>query len=228
MTADSALTQIKDAITRLQSPISDLPTLLPLLCSPLGSLGLLPPPFRKYNSEPLVEGTLDLAKHIPALQRALLEHVVPTWESTLAEEKKTVLLTQYFCPDPFSFTLPAAGDIALHAYSSILSLPLTEYSIKMLARLSIEYPVDRLHAAIFSTRNTDSVQKQLITWEDCLRNVAAVPAKVANAAGGIARIPPELEQKKYFENVSLRCEILIFAWSTAWIPGGPYLARNLQ
>lgn len=219
---DSSLIQLRDVITRLQSPIPDLPTLQSLLCGPLSALGLLPPPFRKYNNEPLVEGALNVTRNIPLIQRALLEHVIPTWESTLAKEKETTLITQYFCPDSFSFALPAAGDIALLAYSSILSLTLTEYSIRLLAQLSVEYPIDRLHAAIFSRRSTDSSQRQSITWEDCLRNIAAVPAKVANAAGVTGRIPLELEQKRYFNNVSIRCEVLIFALSNASTQGERY------
>jgi len=182
-------------------------------------MDLLPPPFRKYNNEPLPTDVFNMSRHIPPLQRTLLEHVIPTWESTLAQEKKTVLLTQYFCPDSFSFALPAAGDIAVLAYSSMLSLPLTENSIRLLARLSVEYPIDRLHTAVFANRNTDSFQKRLIAWEDCLRNVAAVPAKVANAARATTRIPPELEQKTYFENVSTRCESLISKLSAASTKG---------
>jgi telomere length regulation protein len=222
----SSLSQVRDIMTRLQSPIPDLPTLLSLLCGPLSSLNLLPPTFRKYNNDPSTAGTLNFARHIPLLQRALLEHVIPTWESTLVEEKKTLLLTQYFCPQP-SFTSPAAGSIALLAYSSILSLPLTKYSISLLARLSTEYSIDKLHAVVFSSWNMDSLQKQSVTWEDCLRNVAAVPAKVANAAGRDTPIPSELERGEYFNNVSLRCEYLIFTLSTAPTQGAPISSRDL-
>jgi telomere length regulation protein len=216
---ESSFTRVREVVNRLQSPIPDWSTLLPLLCGPLSSLNLLPQPFRKYNTDPLPEGSLSLTRHIPSLQRALLEHVVPTWESTLVEEKKALLLTQYFCPEDSTNISPAPVGIALLAYSSILSLPLTEYSINLLASLSTEYPINRLHAAIFSSPNTDTVQKQSVTWEDCLRNVAAVPAKVANTAGGNTQIPPELEQGRYFDSVSLRCESLIFTLSTASTQG---------
>ena len=219
---ESSFRRIRDVIIRLQSPIPDLSTLLSLICGPLGSLNLLPQPFRENNTDPLPEGSLNFTKHIPPLQRALLEHIIPTWEYTLVEENKALLLTQYFCPE-LSFVSPASVDIALLAYSSILSLPLTEYSINLLARLSTKYPIDTLHAAIFSTRNPDSMQKRSIIWEDCLRDVVAVPAKVANAVGGTTQIPPELEQGKYFDNVSLRCEFLIFTLSTASTQGVPVL-----
>jgi telomere length regulation protein len=153
---DDAPTQIREVITRLQSPIPDLSTLLSLLCGPLDSLGLLPPQYRKFNSIPIPKGTLNLTRHVLPLQRVLLERVFPTWESILVEEKKLLLLTQFFCPDSFSFTSAAAGEIAVLAYSSILSLPLMDYSINLLARLSTEYPVDRLHAAVFSNHASES------------------------------------------------------------------------
>jgi telomere length regulation protein len=73
----------------------------------------------------------------------------------------------------------------------------------------------------------DSLQKQSVTWEDSLRNVAAVPAKVANAAGRDTPIPPELEQGEYFNNVSLRCEYLIFTLSTAPTQGAAISSRDL-
>jgi telomere length regulation protein len=72
----------------------------------------------------------------------------------------------------------------------------------------------------------DSLQKQSVTWEDCLRNVVAVAAKVANAAGRDTLIPPELEQGAYFNNVSLRCEYLIFTLSAAPTQGAPISSRD--
>jgi telomere length regulation protein len=218
---DDAPTRIREVITRLQSPIPDLTTLLSLLCGPLDSLELLPPQHRKYNNNPIPKGTLNLTKHILPLQRVLLEYVFPTWESTLIEEKKLMLLTQFFCPDSFSFASAAAGDIAVLAYSSILSLPLKDHSINLLARLSTAYPVDRLHTAVFSSQALNPSQKQSVIWEDCLRNVIAAPGKVANATGTNASIPPELEPKTYFDNVSLRSEFLIFTLSVASNRGMP-------
>ena len=205
--------QVREVIKRLQSPIPDLSALLSLLCGLLDSLGLLPPQYSKYNDNPLPKGALNLTRHILPLQRVLLEHVFPVWESALEEEKKVSLLNQFFCPDSFSFMSVVAGDIAVLAYSSILSLPLTTYSINLLAHLSTEYPVDRLHAAVFSSQ---ALQKHSpVIWQDCLRNVISVPGKVANAIGTDTSAPLELEHRVYFDNVSVRCEFLISTLSTS-------------
>lgn len=213
--SNSSITQVQDIISRLQSPIADLVTLLSLLCSPLNSLGLLPPQFRRFDNSLALANTPIVARHIPIIQRAILVHIAPTWKSTLDEEKKSLVLTQFFCPDSFSFASPAAGEVALSAYSTILSLPLSEFSVSLLARLSVEYPLDRLYKVVFFNQTADPFEKRSIAWEDCLRNIASVPAKVANAIAEGLEIPPELEQGRYFNNLCLRCEILIFSLSTA-------------
>lgn len=208
---DSALAQVREVINRLQSPVPDLPTLCNLLASPLACLGLLPPQLRRYNTSPLPDDAVNVPRHIPPLQRALLEHVIPTWQASLEEHNAILLVEQYFCPDAFSFASPAAGDVTLLAYSTILSGPLSGYCVHLLSRLSKEYPVDRLYRALFSDESTSRKlgHRQEITWEDCVRDLAAVPAKVANALGGRGDIPPLLEHAAYFDNLSLRCESLI-------------------
>ena len=204
---------VREVINRLRSTVPDLPTLLSLLACPLDCLRLLPPKFRSYNTNPLPDGAQIAAKHIPSLQRAILEHVLPTWRDVLTEEGAIVLLEQYFCPDAFSFASPAAGEVTSLAYSSIISLPLTDYSIHLLVRLTREYPIDRLHAAVFSN-STQGIPRQSITWEDCVSSVVSVPAKVANALGEKSDVPPLLDQATYFNNLSLRCESLIFSLSS--------------
>jgi telomere length regulation protein len=209
MTSD----EVRELVNRFASPVPDLTTLCSLLCSPLERIGLLPSPFRRFNVEPLPDSAeFYVPKYIPLLQRALLEHVAPTWQATLDEENMSLLLQQYFCPDSFSFAISAAGQVALFAYSSILSLPLGEFSIQLLARLSKDYPIDKLHSVLFS-RNDPSA-KLVISWEDCIRNVLAVPAKVANALGERGVVPQILEHRAYFNNVSIQCEALIHSISS--------------
>jgi telomere length regulation protein len=207
-----AQTRVREIVNRLQVPVPDLPTLLSLLASPLASLHLLPPRYRQYNINPLQDGDIHISKHVPLLQRALLQHIIPTWESVLAEENATPLLQQYFCPDPFSFASPAAGEVTLLAYSSILSSPFTGYSIRMLVHLAREYPIDRLHTTLFSQVNF-ALGKRLIAWEDAVRNVVGVPAKVANALSG-KDIPNELQHAAYFDSLSTRCEVLMCSLSS--------------
>jgi telomere length regulation protein len=160
-------TVIRDVIDRLQRPIPDLSTLLTLLSGPLDSLGLLPPQFRPYNTEPLLSGSVNVFNHIPSLQRTLLNCIAPTWDALLLEEGALIVLDQYFYPDSPSFTSPTVGDVVLLAYASILSQPLTGYGIDLLARISTEYSVDRVHAILFARDDGEPLPKGMLRWEDC-------------------------------------------------------------
>ncbi|KAG6874838.1 hypothetical protein C0993_012004 [Termitomyces sp. T159_Od127] len=204
--------QLRDVIDKLQQPVLDLSALLSLLCGPLGSLGLLPPKYGRYNTSPLSNGAVNIRKHLPAIQRALLEYVAPTWNTRLAEEDASPLMDQYFCPDNFSFAHSSSGDVAIMAYSTITSQPLTNYAIDLLARLAYEYPVDRLHLAVFTANQSDSAVRML-AWEDCVRCVLSVPAKVSNAIG-TGQVPAQLEHSAYYNNVSVRTERLVFLLSS--------------
>lgn len=207
--ADIAFTQIRDITNRLQNPIPDYTTLLQLLSAPLACIDLLPPRFRQYNVSPLPAESFAIHRHILPLQRALLEHVIQDWEPMLVQEDSYGLLEQYFCPDLFFFASPAAGQVALHAYSSILSLPLTDYSTRLLVKLSQAYPIDVLHSVIFSDESKTSGGRRTITWEDCVRDAIAIPSKVANIMQGKDETPAELEQGAYLNKVSARCEVLV-------------------
>jgi telomere length regulation protein len=221
-TLDSNSTVIRNVIDRLQKPIPDLSTLLTLLSGPLDGLGLLPPQFTPYNREPL-PGSVDVSNHIPSLQRILLNCIAPTWDTLLQEENTLILLDQYFCPNGPSFTSPTAGDVVLLAYASILSQPLTRYGIDLLAKISTEYPVDRLHAVLFARDDRDQLPKGMLRWEDYVRNIMMVPAKVANAVAGKGDIPPLLEHGSYFNNLCLRCENLVSSLSKKHCKGASLL-----
>ena len=206
-------TQIQNILEQLRAQVSDLQTLLNLLAGPLDSLGLLPPQFRRHNAQPIPPGTLNIKKHIPQLQRVIIQNIVPTWDTLLAENNATLLLDQYFCPDSFSNALPAAGEIAILAYSTLLSSQMTEYALRSLERLSVEYPVDRLHTAAFAHIDLDKSVRN-VGWEDCVRDLCMVPTKVANSLSATRDIPLGLENGVYFNNLSVRCEQLIFTLST--------------
>ena len=206
--------RIRNVINQLQAPISDLPTLLTLLSGPLDCIGLLPPHYRQYNTVPLHPNAFNTSRHLPPLQRALLEHVIPNWELDLSREKLMPLVEQWFIPDTFSYATSAAGEVALQAYTSILSLPFTSYSMNLLARLTKTYPLDRLHASVFSHASRDTSSRQThLAWEDVVKSVLSVPAKVANALEGVGEIPKELELGSYFAHLSLRCETLLWKLS---------------
>lgn len=208
--AAEAASQIREVINRLQTPIADLPTLLALVAAPLECLNLLPPQYRSYNTSPIPADALHATRHLPPLQRAILEHVIPHWHPILSEQKMTPLIDQYFVPDAFSYSNSSAGQVVLHAYSTLLSLPFTPYSLDVLARLSKAYPIDRLHSAIFTTKSPQSE----MAWEDVVKNVVSVPPKVANGLAGKNTTPPELEQGSYYANVCSRTEVLVHTLAT--------------
>lgn len=222
--------QVRDVLTRLRSPIPDLPTLLALLCGPLDAIGTLPPKYLRYNTTPVPSHAFSVPRHIPPIQRAILEHIEPTWSGTLSENDCSPLIDQYLCPDLFASATSSAGDVTLSAYSTILSTPFTAYSVHILARLSNAYPLDRLHSAVFGSNSV--LGKRMIAWEDCMRNICSVPAKVANAAAaskGALELLEVLEQATYFNNLSLRAEALVYnLGSRSRTSQGSYFCSELR
>ncbi|KAL4074486.1 telomere length regulation protein-domain-containing protein [Scleroderma yunnanense] len=215
---------LQDVIDRLQTPITDIHILLPLLCFPLGVARILPPQYRKFNTLSGNTGTADnISRAFSVLQRVLLETIWPTWEAVLEEEGCTPLLQQYFSPDAFANASIPAGSVALCAYSTILALPINQRSIVLLLRLTREYPVDRLFRAVSTISD---VARRSVTWDDCLRNLFAVPAKVANALAS-RDIPSQLCAPDYLNNLSIRCESLICGLSPSFGPDDVSLATQL-
>jgi telomere length regulation protein len=208
--------QVQDVIHQLRLPVPNISTLISLLCSPLDRIGLLPLAYKHLNVNPLQDSAeFSIVRYIPPLQRALLEHIVPTWQPVLVEQNALSLLEQYFCPAALS--LSVAGQVALLAYPSILSLTFSDYSIQLLARLFEKFPIDRLYFTLFF--DVEHSSKLAVSWEDHVRNVVVVPAKVANIAGGKGFILPILEQGAYFNALSVQCETLIYALSSKSCPG---------
>ncbi|KAI0085456.1 telomere length regulation protein-domain-containing protein [Irpex rosettiformis] len=210
---ETTYSQIREVISRLQSPVQDLPTLLRLLAPPLAALNILPPRFLKYNTESLSQQNISRPRHLPPLQRALLEQVLPTWEHVLDQNDAFDIVLQYFSPDSFAFGNAVAKDIAFYAYSTILSSPITMHSVRLLTHLTRSYTIDVLWSTIISGKHTKS-EKHAVTWEDCVRNICAVPAKVANALGPRGEIPQTLEYGTYFNNLSRRLWFLVSSLST--------------
>lgn len=201
--------RVNELLKQLQAPVANLTTLFALLSTPLEAIGLLPPQFRHCVSSPLPEGAVDVRKHIPFLQRIILEHIAPTWDVLIAEKHADSLLEQYFCPDGFSNASICSGEVAISAYSTLVSSALEGFSMRMLERLTVQYPLDRLHTAVFAGKHLDVVATES-RWQDCVHSLTGVPAKVANAAGNKNPIPRALEHGFYFNSICTRCEQLIF------------------
>ncbi|KAL5494565.1 TEL2 [Sanghuangporus weigelae] len=210
---EDASAQIREIIARLQSPVSDISELLSLLSGPLDIIGLLPPLFtgRKFSNSGLssaVRDTFQIAKHIPPIQNAILESIAPTWEKTLQEQAYDSILYQYFSPEAFSASFRASGDVALLAYTSVLSFPLTQFSVEVLQRLTRQYPIDRLHSVVYSRGSSVPFHKNSLTWEEVVQNVVSLPAKVANKSD-VLEIPLGLEPREYYSSLCTRFETLV-------------------
>ena len=208
---------LRDVLSQLQTQITEIRTLLPLLCLPLARANLLPPQFRRFNSllSEDVAADSDVTRVFPLIQRTLLQSILPTWESLLEEEGCSTLTLQYFCPDAFSNASASAGDVALYAYSTILSLPLHQRSVDLLLKLTKEYPIDRLFHGVYTIRDP---ARRSVAWDDCLRNIFAAPTKIANAFEGQG-IPTDLCLPDYYNNLSVRIELLVHALSKRVVPG---------
>lgn len=215
---------IQHVINDLRTPIHDIHNLVRQLCVPLDAARLLPPQYRRnYAHSSGSDGVIDVAKVFPVLQRILLETILPTWEPALKEEGYMPLIQQYFCPDAFSNSSTAAGITALCAYSTILSLPTQQITLDILLRLTREYPIDRLYKTVSEILDTE---RRSLAWDDCLRDVFAVPSKVANALAGRA-VPPPLGMSDYTNNLSVRCEFLLYTLSSTFLPDDVSLLTQL-
>src|ERR1700749_2262888 len=91
---------VKQIIDALQSPVPDLETLLTLFARLLESIGLLQTRFQKYASEKLPKASFNITKHLPMIQRALLQNILPSWDGALREENVSEIADQFFCPTP--------------------------------------------------------------------------------------------------------------------------------
>jgi telomere length regulation protein len=214
---------LQDVLSQLQTQITEFQTLLPLLCLPLARVNLLPPQFRRFNSLPSGDVTVDIARVFPLIQRALLESILPTWEAILEEEGCSALTLQYFCPDAFSNASSTASDVALCAYSIILSLPLHQRCVDLLLRLAKEYPIDRLFHAVSTIRDP---ARRSVSWDDCLRNIFTVPTKIANALKGKG-VPTDLGLPHYYNDLCVRSEFLIHALSKHIVAGQYFFTKHL-
>lgn len=184
---------LRETVASLRTPITQLPNLLSLLCAPLNALGLLPRELRVYNTNPLPKiRQSEIERWIPTFQAVILQHVLPAWEVPLEQEGLSLVFDQYFCPVPAES--PTAKDIAVYAYSSLLSPPIPPYAMRMLVQLALNYPIETLVEHIFT--KDDRAGKATLQWESCVKTIVSVPAKIVNATGPLDKsIPPELEYK---------------------------------
>lgn len=194
--------EISSIIHALKSP-RDTSSLPALLTAPLKSIGLLPDAYDPNSISPLPIQVI-IPKHIPLIQQALLESIAPSWKISYNH----LLLEQCFCPTNVPRNVAPVTEVVLLAYSTIVSVPLTQFSVHLLQRLSVEYPIDTLFEAIFEQ---GILMRNELVWEDLVRNMLSIPSRVANAFGASIKgaIPSNLEQAFYINDICLRCERLV-------------------
>lgn len=200
---------VKQILDSLQSPIPDLETLLSLLARPLESVGLLQTRFQKYVSEKLPKGSFSIPKHLPVIQRALLQNILPSWDSALREENVLEIAEQYLCPTPSSSQ--NAIRTALEAYTTILSTPFSSFSIRCLSHLTSSYHIKVLFDCVFDSNPPDIAA---IRWEDCARSVVSLPTKVANFCEHKHSVPENLQYGIYVANLCSNTEGMIWTLSS--------------
>jgi telomere length regulation protein len=225
MASENNNDNVREIVGQLRSgKVKELDVLLSLLSAPLEALGLLPPDGKQYVSSAnrLAPGTVIVARHIPSLQLAIAEHILPIWEHELAAQDRLHVIDTYFT---------STGEVALHAYATLLSLPVTSPTLRLLCGLVDRYPIDKLHTTIFVGFGLDAPRRTR-AWEDTIRTLTAIPGKVANAAasGSIPSIPPVFEQGPFYERVCVATEALsasLSALSSYESARGPSIYRPL-
>jgi telomere length regulation protein len=209
---------VRDLIAKLQLPLPDIQGVTALLAGPLDCLKLAPPSLKKYNILPLPDGSISVWKHVPLLQQALIQHILPAWSEELSRRGLQELVDLYFCPK-YSPSSSVAGEVALHAYATLLSLPIDQYSIHILTLLCKEWTIGTVHEAVICTQELDVVKQEGV-WEDCIRNMCALPAKIANSLATRAlKIPVELENDAYFGRMCVGLENRLYALSSGGSTG---------
>ncbi|PFH46357.1 hypothetical protein AMATHDRAFT_155382 [Amanita thiersii Skay4041] len=197
--------RISDIVQCLQTPIHDLSSLLSLLAAPLNSMGLLPKSYTHHDTNPL-SGKCDIPNHVHILQRVLLQHIVPTWQTTMKERGSMLLLDQYFCPINLSCEVIPVWEIVMLAYSTICSLHFNDTSIRLLQQLSIEYPISRLCESMVFCEYTS---KQETIWEDYVNNILSLSSRIGNARMHGLLAPDLFDHANHLNNLSIQCEELI-------------------
>ena len=183
----------RECLSQLQGPINDLQTLTNLLASSLAAYSILLSRYQHF-----VETLIPLSRNqkalrlIPQFQLAILEQVLPNWGQTLEENDLMPLVQQWFCP--VNCSSEYSPDIARHGLSSILSVPLRQSTIAILERLHHHYPLSFMYC--HSVPVLGGLSIMATAWDEYLKDIFSLPAKVANAGGldGI-RVPEQLDTR---------------------------------
>ncbi|KAG8942275.1 telomere binding protein [Tulasnella sp. 408] len=120
-------------------------------------------------------------RHILPLQEVILQQIIPTWYHTLVEDGSNELVDVLF--NPRTDSKHPSAFVAAHAHTALLSaLPSSPaFAVNLLEHLVKDWPLDKIHFAMFSSPLEISDGQLQSLWSDYLRAVFAIPAKVANS-----------------------------------------------
>ncbi|KZV98748.1 hypothetical protein EXIGLDRAFT_285525 [Exidia glandulosa HHB12029] len=189
---------VRDVVKALSQPVSDVDALLELLIAPLDALHLVPRGLHRPRAGDASLEPAAVARAFPELQRLVILKIAPVWSHD-ESSNVSVLLEQYFVP--VSVPPRAYGEcIALLSYSTILANPLSAWSLPVLEKLSRTYSLADLHWAAFSGPLWNSDAKRMLAWEDAIRLVPSVPARVANSRQDLD-VPRALQNVPYLSKL---------------------------
>jgi telomere length regulation protein len=191
--AEAPSVNLRECLSQLQAPVHDLQTLTNLLASSLAAYTILPPHHQQFvETSTSSSRSQKVVRLIPQFQSAVLEQVLPNWEQTLEENDLIPLVQQWFCP--VNSSSEYAADVARYALSSILGVPLQQSTIAILERLLYHYPLSSIYCHFFPASGVLSTVA--IDWDQYLKDIFSLPAKVANASGvGGIKVPEQLQTR---------------------------------
>lgn len=197
MSADAAkaLRELRDA---LRQPIDTVDDFTFLLSSTLQQLNLHPTSTASASSTFILRA---LEKQLPSVQQDLLSTAVPTFLHAL-DSKTKGLLDCFFCPfaNEQQAHPAAARAVALCSYTTLPALlcaktgvtPMPDasrgYVLEVLGGLAEGYGVRELHAGVWEDgeghgESSKAGDMRRMRWEEAVKAVTSLPAKVANAVG---------------------------------------------
>ena len=202
---------------QLRGTLSSVDELLSLLSPVLGAFSLLDDRAdlsASASSDALPSSATLLKRQLGLIQATLVTHVWLTWSPALDAALPAIVFRRLFIPPQHS---PFARQIALEAYSTLLVLlstsakgqdkargplshaPTLQLVAQLLADLATEYPLNELAKGVFRDAKGE---EELQRWTLLLRDLAAIPAKVANAAGLFLPLRPDIPHELIWTFVS--------------------------
>ncbi|WRT70193.1 uncharacterized protein IL334_007187 [Kwoniella shivajii] len=191
------------------------------------------------------EDIRSLSRYLPSIQLILLNDIIPTFYHAL-DQRYQESLKAFFAPSRLTDGLPTRRQIALCSYITLpgylnnpkqgqsqqaLGKPSRGFLISILESLTVTYGIDDLYYAIYKEddkgKQKETGGKKELEWEEAIRSIVGIPAKVGNAIGrwnsegGAVDVPNGLGPKAYFDRLTVKLETLMYELSQRSITVDP-------